>query len=67
MKTIDQSLSPETQAVVESLATGKPVDPEIAHRIHEKARKIKERVFREQGLVDLGVPAIREFRGELPE
>jgi len=67
MKTMDQTLSPETQAVVESLATGKPVDPEIAKRIHEKARKIKERVFREQGLVDLGVPAIREFRGELPE
>ena len=48
---MDQTLSPETQAVVESLATGKPVDPEIAKRIHEKARKIKERVFREQGLV----------------
>jgi len=67
MKIIDQPLSPETQAVVESLASGKPVDPEIAKRIHEKARTIKDRVFREQGLVDLGVPAIREFRGELPE
>ena len=67
MEIIDPSLSPETQAVVESLASGKPVDPEIAKSIHEKARRIKERVFREQGLVDLGVPAIREFRGELPE
>ncbi len=67
MKTLDQTLSPESQAIAESLATGKPLDPEIAERIHERARAIKDRVFREQGLVDLGVPAIREFRGELPE
>ena len=67
MKTIDPTHCSETQAVVDSLATGLPLDPEIAKRIHEKARLIKERVFREQGVVDLGVPAIREFRGELPE
>jgi hypothetical protein len=67
MKTIDQPMSQETLAVVESLATGKPLDPAIARKIHEKARQIKERVFQEQGLLDLGVPAIREFRGELPE
>jgi len=67
MKTVDRTLTPETQAVVESLATGKPIDPDVAERIHEKARRIKERVFREQGLVDIGVPAIREFRGELPK
>lgn len=65
MKTIEQS--PETRAVIKSLETGKPIDPEIAARIHEKARKIKERVLREQGVVDIGVPAIREFRGEIPE
>lgn len=67
MKTAIAPLSPETQAIVDSLADGKPVDPAIAESIHEKARRIKERVFHEQGLVDLGVPAIREFRGELPE
>lgn len=67
MKTTTISLSPETQAIVESLADGKPVDPEIANSIHEKARRIKERVFQEQGLVNIGVPAIREFRGEIPE
>jgi hypothetical protein len=60
-------LSPESQAVVDSLVTGKPIDPEIAKRIHEKAQKIRERVFREHGLEDIAVPAIREFRGELPE
>jgi hypothetical protein len=60
-------MSPESQAVVDSLITGKPIDPEIAKRIHEKAQKIRERVFREHGLVDIAVPAIREFRGELPE
>lgn len=67
MKTIEQIHSPETRAVVESLATGCPIDPDVLKRIREKAQKIKERVFREQGLVDLGVPTIREFRGELPQ
>jgi hypothetical protein len=60
-------ISPESQAVVEFLLTGKAIDPEIAKRIHAKARKIRERVFREYGLVDIAVPAIREFRGELPD
>jgi hypothetical protein len=61
------SISPESLAVVEFLITGKPMDPEIATRIHDKARKIRERVFQEHGLVDIAVPAIREFRGELPD
>jgi hypothetical protein len=49
MKIIDQSLSPETQAIVDSLASGKPVDPEIAKRIHEKAAKSKSECSASRG------------------
>ena len=65
MKTIDAS--PETQAVVAKLTTGEPLDPEVRRRIREKALRVKERVLHEQGLVDLAVPGVRDFRGEIPE
>jgi hypothetical protein len=56
----------DEEAVIASFLTGKPLDPEIARRIHERAKAIRDRVYREHGLVDIGVPAIRELRGELP-
>jgi hypothetical protein len=62
----DPSLSVESRAVIDSLMTGRPVEPAIARRIHEKARTIRERILKEQGLVDIAVPGARDFRGELP-
>jgi hypothetical protein len=62
MKTIDQT--PETQAVIESLTTGRPIDPEMRERIRVKARLIRGRIVREHGLVNIAVPAIGEFRDE---
>jgi len=50
------------KAVIESVMTGKPLDPEMRERIREKARKIWERIFQEHGYVDSAVPAIRELR-----
>ena len=50
-----------------SFATGTSVDPEVARRVHERAMKIRDEIFRRHGLVDIGVPAIRELRGELPD
>ena len=71
MKTIGTIVPPDVaadaDAVIESLDTGKPLDPEIARRIRERAEKITQRVYREHGLLDIAIPAIREFRGELPE
>ena len=54
------------QAVIDSLTSGKPLDPEIARRVHERAQRIREEIFQQHGLLDLGVPLIRELRGELP-
>jgi hypothetical protein len=69
MKTIDQTVIPidsDTQAVLQALSTGKRLDPEIANRLRKELDDLREQVFRKHGLLDIGVPAIRELRGELP-
>jgi hypothetical protein len=37
-------------------------DAEFARRIHADAEKIRDEVFRKNGLLDIGVPAIRSLR-----
>jgi hypothetical protein len=64
--TSDTNIKADEEAVMASFLAGKLLDPEVARRVHERAQKIRERVFLTQGLVDIGVPAIRELRGELP-
>jgi hypothetical protein len=46
--------------------TGKPLDPDVYRRIRERGERIRQEIFERHGLVDIGVPAIRELRGELP-
>ena len=41
---------------------GKKLEPKIARRIHARAKRIRDEVFQKHGLLDIGVPAIREFR-----
>jgi hypothetical protein len=59
---IPPELAADTQAVIEKLMTGKPLDPETYARIRERADRIRDEVFRRHGLLDIGVPAIRELR-----
>lgn len=54
------------QAVSDAVAACHPVDPVIARRVRERAARISEEFLRQHGVLDIGVPAIREFRGELP-
>lgn len=56
----------DEEAVMASFVSGKPLDPEIANRVRDRGRQIREEIFRQHGLLDIGVPAIRELRGELP-
>jgi hypothetical protein len=49
------------------VAEGKAVPSEVAARVREQAQRIREEIFQKHGIVDLGVPTIRERRGELPE
>jgi hypothetical protein len=64
-------IPPETMAdaqiVAECVTAGRPIPPEVARRIHEEAEKISERLRQQYGTLDIGVPAIRELRGDLPE
>jgi hypothetical protein len=57
----------DADAVIEHVLTGRPLDAEIARRVEERAEQIRQRILHEHGLVDIGVPAIRELRGPLPE
>jgi hypothetical protein len=62
--TIDPEVEADEQAVIDSFLTGKPLDPKVAGQVHDRAQRIRERVFRQNGLVDIGVPAVRELRGK---
>ncbi len=55
-------LQADTDALLTHLTTGLPLDPEVARRIRERGDRIREQVFQEHGLLDIGVPAIRELR-----
>lgn len=43
-------------------ATGQTPDPEFVRRIAAEAKRIREEVQRKHGILDIGVPAIRELR-----
>lgn len=65
-ETKDIGLPPEmeadTQAVIEHMTTGKPLNPDVAKRIRERGQRLREAVFQKHGVLDIGVPAIRELR-----
>jgi hypothetical protein len=42
-------------------------DPEAMRRACERMDRIREEIRQKHGVLDIGVPAIRELRGELPE
>jgi hypothetical protein len=43
-------------------ANGRTPSPEFVHRIALEAERIREEVKRKHGILDIGVPAIRELR-----
>jgi hypothetical protein len=64
---IPSDVMADAQLVAECVAAGRPVPPEVARRVHEEAAKITARLRQQYGTLDIGVPAIRELRGELPQ
>ena len=44
-----------------------PVPKDVAERMWARVEAIRQETFEKHGLLDIGVPAIRELRGELPE
>jgi hypothetical protein len=63
---ISPELEAEFQAAVRQ-ATSSTRDPEAMRKAAERMDRMREETFRQHGLLDLGVPAIRELRGDLPE
>ena len=67
MKSIDENtlLPPEVMADLEYAAqlaaTGRQ-DPKFARRIREEADRVRKEILRRHGVLDIGVPAIRELR-----
>ena len=64
---IPPEIEADARAVVESLMAGRPVDPEVARRVRVRSKAITEELRANYGELDIGVRAIRELRGELPE
>lgn len=58
---IPAELAADTEAILAHLA-GAVLDPDVARRVRERGERIREEVFRKHGLLDIGVPAIRELR-----
>jgi hypothetical protein len=55
---------PDGDAVIESIMTGRPLDPEIARRIEERADKITDELRRKYGTLNVAVDLVREVRDE---
>jgi hypothetical protein len=59
---LDAEAQEETQAILDKLMHGKPIDPAMAQRIRDRGDRLREEIFQQHGLLDIGVPAIRELR-----
>lgn len=55
-------LQADSDVIVAALASGQPVPPDVAERVHRRAVAITDEVRKKHGTVDIGVPAIRELR-----
>jgi hypothetical protein len=60
---IPPDLQEDAEAILEYLA-GKPLDSETCRCIRERGDRIREQILREHGILDIGVPAIRELRDD---
>ena len=63
---ITPELEAEFQAAVRQ-AMSFSRDPDAMRRAAERMDRMREETYRQHGLLDIGVPAIRELRGDLPE
>lgn len=61
----DPQVLADLDAVMERIATGKPLDPETSRRIRERAQRITEEIRQQHGELDIAVKLIRETRDEV--
>jgi hypothetical protein len=56
----------ELQEAIRRAASGVR-DPEEMRKACERMDRMREEVYKREGILDIAVPAIRELRGELPD
>ena len=54
----------DMQAVADAVASGHPVDPEVAKRIRERSEKVQEQLLHQYGVRQIAVGLIRQVREE---
>ena len=59
---IPPELAADTQAILDKITTGKPLEPATRERLERDAGRIREEIVRKHGILDIGVPAVRELR-----
>jgi hypothetical protein len=59
---VPTELDADTSAIIDRLTTGRPLDPATYASIRREADRVRDEVFRRHGVLDIGVPAIREIR-----
>jgi hypothetical protein len=57
-------VDPDTEALIESLSTGKPLAPEIRDRMRAEARRLTEELRKTHGVQEISAQLIRESRDE---
>ena len=54
----------DSQAVIEHLLRGGPLDPDVRRRVQERAAQITERLRGTYGTLDIAVDLVRQVREE---
>ncbi len=52
----------DTEAIIAHLTSGKLLDADLVRRVRDRAERISTELRQEHGILDIGVPAIRELR-----
>lgn len=50
----------DLELILQAVAQGRKVDPEIARRVHERSEHVRNDVFQKQGLVNVSELTARE-------
>ena len=61
--TIPSDVLADMERATELAISGKK-DPEFERRVQAEAKKIREEILKKHGLLDIGVPAIRQLRDD---
>lgn len=64
MKTIELTTNPDTDAIIQSLVSGKPLDPEIRDRLRRDGDRVREQLRQKIGPTNMAAELIRESRDE---